>query len=240
MEKDFNSTEINKLTLEVISKGIYKETAQFGFSTQDYIKLVNQLLDLTMKEKLNNNHSPSAVIQTAQIEKEINLPLIGKNINVRSFSEKKDKEIVAKWVSDEKGRLFLLSRLTAKEHNLDELLNNKNNTFGIITLKDDTPIGLLAFLDYDKVNNKAELRKLLGEREFRGKGYAKEATKMWIEYGITKLKLRKIYLHTIDTNIANIRLNKDLGFKIEGILRKECLIDGEYHDVLRMALIVEE
>ncbi len=240
MEKDFNSNEINKLTLEVISKGIYKETARFGFSTQDYIKLVNQLLDLTIKEKPDNNHSTSVITQITQTEKERDLPLIGKNINVRSFSEEKDKAIVEKWVSDVKGRLFLLSRLTAKEHNLEDLLNNKNNAFGIITLKNDKPIGLLAFLDFDKVNNKAELRKLLGEKEFRGKGYAKEATKLWIEYGISKLKLRKIYLHTIDTNIANIRLNKDLGFKIEGILRKECLIDGEYHDVLRMALIVEE
>ncbi len=237
MEKEFNTTEINKLTLEVISKGIYKETAQFGFSTQDYIKLVNQLLDLTMKEKLNNNQSED-VIQVVPKEKSLELPITGEKIKIRGFSEKEDYAIVEKWINEEKGRLFLLSRLTAKEHNLDELLRNKNNTFGIITLMNDKPIGLLAFLDYDKVNNKAELRKLLGEKEFRGKGYAKEATKMWIEYGISALKLRKIYLHTLDTNIANIRLNKDLGFKIEGILRKEILIDGDYHDVLRMALIV--
>ncbi len=238
MEKEFNTTEINKLTLEVISKGIYKETAQFGFSTQDYIKLVNQLLDLTMKEKLNNNQSED-VIQVVPKEKSLELPITGEKIKIRGFSEKEDYAIVEKWINEEKGRLFLLSRLTAKEHNLDELLRNKNNTFGIITLMNDKPIGLLAFLDYDKVNNKAELRKLLGEKEFRGKGYAKEATKMWIEYGISALKLRKIYLHTLDTNIANIRLNKDLGFKIEGILRKEILIDGDYHDVLRMALIVD-
>ncbi len=240
MEKDFRANEINKLTLEVISKGIYKETAQFGFSTQDYIKLVNQLLDLTIKEKVANNGFVKDKISISKIEKTPDLPLTGKHVNIRNLNPEKDYNIIEKWISDEKGRLFLLSRLTAKEHDLDELLSDSNNSFGIITLKDDTPIGLLAFLDYDNINNKAELRKLLGEKEFRGKGFAKEATKLWVEYGITKLKLRKIYLHTIDTNIANIRLNKDLGFKIEGILRKECLIDGEYHDVLRMALIVDE
>ena len=38
----------------------------------------------------------------------------------------------------------------------------------------------------------------------RGKGFAKEATKLWIQYGITKLDLKKIYLDRLDTNIRNI------------------------------------
>lgn len=70
----------------------------------------------------------------------------------------------------------------------------------------------------------------------RGMGLAKEATKIWIRYGVTVLKLKKIYLSTLDTDIRNIRLNEALGFKVEGILRNEIYLDGVYHDVLRMGL----
>jgi RimJ/RimL family protein N-acetyltransferase len=44
----------------------------------------------------------------------------------------------------------------------------------------------------------------------------------------------------IENNIRNVTLNKELGFQIEGILRKEIIIDSVYHDVLRMAYIVDE
>jgi hypothetical protein len=57
--------------------------------------------------------------------------------------------------------------------------------------------------------------------------------------GIAGLGLKKIYLNTLETDVRNIRLNEELGFKVEGILRNECFFDGEYHDILRMALLVE-
>jgi len=94
----------------------------------------------------------------------------------------------------------------------------------------------MAFLNYDRKYKKAELRKLIGVPKLRGKGLGKEATKYWIQYGFTELGLNKIYLNTVDTNIRNIKLNEELGFKVEGILRNEILIDGNYHDVLRMGL----
>jgi len=70
----------------------------------------------------------------------------------------------------------------------------------------------------------------------RGKGYAKEATQLWIRYGLTALDLKKIHLSTFHTDMRNVRLNEDLGFKVEGILRNEICVDGVYLDVLRMGL----
>ena len=57
MNEEFQKKEVNTLTMEVISKGIYKETAEFGFSTQDYIKLVNALLELTIHHKTNGKNN---------------------------------------------------------------------------------------------------------------------------------------------------------------------------------------
>jgi RimJ/RimL family protein N-acetyltransferase len=59
---------------------------------------------------------------------------------------------------------------------------------------------------------------------------------MWIQYGIHGLGLEKIYVSTLQTQIANIKLNEKIGFQVEGLLTNEVLIDGERCDVLRMGL----
>jgi RimJ/RimL family protein N-acetyltransferase len=86
------------------------------------------------------------------------------------------------------------------------------------------------------IQHKAELRKLIADPCMRGQGLGKEAALLWLNYGMLKLGLKKIYLTTMDTNTRNIRLNESLGFKVEGILRNEILFDGRYRDVLRMGL----
>ena len=105
-----------------------------------------------------------------------------------------------------------------------------------MTLLDDRPIGVMAFLDHNVTQNRAELRKLIGDPESRGRGLAEEATRLWVAYGMLTLGLEKVYVSTLQTHIANIKLNEDIGFKVEGLLRNEVLIDGKRHDVLRMGI----
>jgi RimJ/RimL family protein N-acetyltransferase len=104
----------------------------------------------------------------------------------------------------------------------------------MITTLEGKPIGALAYLDHDVDHKRAELRKLIGDPEFRGMGLAEEATQLWIAYGIHALHLEKIYVSTLQTHINNIKLNEKIGFQVEGLLRDEVLIDGTRHDVLRM------
>jgi RimJ/RimL family protein N-acetyltransferase len=167
------------------------------------------------------------------------LPLRGSRVLVRSFDMDRDLALFDRWLADDSGRHFLLSRTTSELHDIRDIIHNHASILGVITLPDGTAIGSVAFLDYDRGQAKAELRKLIGNPEHRGKGLAKEASALWIRYGLESLGLRKIYLNTLDTNIRNIRLNEDLGFRVEGVLRNEVLIDGTYHDVLRMGLWAE-
>jgi RimJ/RimL family protein N-acetyltransferase len=169
----------------------------------------------------------------------VNLPLEGDGLRIRAFDPAEDRTVFQGWVADEHGRHFLLSSNAAKTLKPDEVIEGEQNILGVITLPDATPIGMMAFLDHDRDQRKAELRKLIGEVPYRGRGLARNATRLWIGYGISGLGLEKIYLNTLDTNFRNIRLNERLGFRVEGILRKECCIDGEYHDILRMALLRE-
>lgn len=236
-EKILKEKLVSEVSVEVISKSIIKEANEIGFQRGDYIKLANLILDSAIGSnpngKENSDHNKLGYVSS----KKVKLPLTGEHIFVRAFDKKNDSALLKNWLEDEVGRYFILTRATSRVYDVQRLIEDERQVLGIITLKDKTPIGLLAFLDYDKQQNKAELRKLIGDPNHRAKGLGKEATKLWIQYGISKLGLTKIYLNTLQTNVRNIRLNEELGFKVEGILRKECLIDGKYHDLLRMGLI---
>jgi len=235
-DKIFKAKLVNDISIEVISKSIIKEANEIGFQRNDYIKLANIFLDSALNIELNKDQVKKVNV-FSQKEK-VKLPLSGENILVREFNKKSDSIKLKEWLEDETGRYFILTRATSGVYNVDRLIEDDRHILGIITLKDKTPIGLMAFLDCDKNQKKAELRKLIGEPAYRGKGYGKEATKLWIQYGISNLGLHKIYLNTLQTNVRNIRLNEELGFLVEGILRDECLIDGKYNDLLRMGLVI--
>jgi len=233
-------TAIPQATLEAVARSIFKETEDYGFQQVDYLRFVNLLLDMYFKNR--SNHSGVTRIQPVSCRpaSSLKLPLLGPRVQIREYDDQRDRAVFEKWIADQNSRLFLLSRVTARSSNIDEIVNAECNIIGVITLVDATPIGLLAFLNHDRIQAKAELRKLIGESTYRGKGLAKEASKLWIQYGIHTLGLKKIYLNTLDTNIRNIKLNEELGFKVEGILRNECLIDGDYHDILKMGLWSED
>lgn len=237
-EKILKEKLVNELSIEVIAKSIIKEAKEIGFQKGDYLKLANLLLDSAIKidTGVQNGNNGNFVKYSSGVK--VNLPLEGENIIVREFDKKSDADNLKQWMNDEIGRYFILTRANTRAYNVDRLIEDENHILGIIALPDNTPVGLMAFLDYDKEQKKGELRKLIGEPAYRGKGFGKEATKLWIQYGISNLGLQKIYLNTLQTNVRNIRLNQALGFKVEGVLRNECTIDGKQYDLLRMGLVV--
>jgi RimJ/RimL family protein N-acetyltransferase len=241
MERKMNDFEMkvkDKITVETISKAIINEISKWDFKQSDYISIINNLLDLSLIKSTNNVSKVEKKEKAERIK--IDFPLLGNQIRIRLFNKDVDYKIVQDWLKDESGRWFLLSRSASRDKSLLQIIEDRRNIFGIITLPDSTCIGLMGYLNYDQSNHKAEMRKLIGEEIHRGKGYAKEATTLWIKYGINNLGLKKIYLNTIENNIKNITLNKELGFQIEGILRKEFLINNDYYDVIRMGYLVDD
>ncbi len=237
--------DIPDLTIETLSRSFYKEASRYGFRQIDYVKFVNCLLDLSMQngtsvappdDRPAGHSSDRAREARAGTAGSHDLPLEGERVVVRALNPANDLGLFDRWLDDDAGRHFLLSRTTSQQLTMRDVIHDHDSLLGVVTLRDSTPIGSVAFLEYDRGQGKAELRKLIGEPAQRGKGYAKEASALWIRYGLETLGLKKIYLNTLDTNIRNVRLNEDLGFRVEGMLRNEVLIDGTYHDVLRMGL----
>jgi len=226
----------NSFLTETVLNNTINELKKLKLSQKDYVNLANALLDIAI-----NGHKTPEVEEEVNylIDKKIDFPITFEDITINKFDKKKHKKFLEEWTNNEFGKEFLLSRIDNVERSIEELINDKANIFGIIETQDKIPIGVLGYLHYDKLNNKAELRKLIGNRDYSGKGFGKKATKAWVTFGLNKLKLRKIFIYTFDTNLRNIRINRELGFNLEGVFKAENLDKDTPKDILRMALITK-
>ena len=232
---DVRGAKLPDRTIETLARGFFREASTYGFGQGDYLRFMNRLLELSMAA--DGDPVPHALRLDAPPDDEFHsLPLCGDQVRIRAFDRARDIDLLSRWMTDEFGRYFLMARTRSGMLTLERVADDPSSLVGIITLPDGLPIGATAYLNIDIDQRMAELRKLVGEPSMRGRGYAKAASRLWIGYGFRGLRLHKIYLNTLNTNVRNVQLNEELGFRVEGILHDEVLLDGRYYDVLRMAI----
>lgn len=73
-----------------------------------------------------------------------------------------------------------------------------------------------------------------------GEGYALEAGAHLIEYGFRDLRIHRVSATTLRRNEAAGALCERLGFTDEGVSREAQFAEGEYVDVARYGLLVDE
>jgi RimJ/RimL family protein N-acetyltransferase len=78
---------------------------------------------------------------------------------------------------------------------------------------------------------------LMGERSEWGKGYAREASEIVIQYCFSpELNLRKVVLGVVRDNVAAYALYQNMGFITEGIYKEHGIYEGKKCDIIRMAV----
>lgn len=77
---------------------------------------------------------------------------------------------------------------------------------------------------------------------YHGNSFGIEAFNKRIDFAFNELKLRRIENGFFDGNIASLKMQEKLGYKIEGKRRKGflCAADGEYKDEIITGLLREE
>jgi RimJ/RimL family protein N-acetyltransferase len=226
-------------TIRTFARTIFHESQKYGFGSVDVVRLINALMDMTADSgttAVNPTKRKSVDHKKFHVE---SFPLRSERVQIRKADRKEDQQLIESWIADQYGQYFLLSCVTAQRNEVISILKNPANEVGIVSLAGAKPIGAVAFLDINQTQRRAELRKLIGVASERGKGYAEEATALWIAYGRAQHSLEKIYLSTLETHLRNIQLNESIGFRIEGVLRGEILLGDKRQDVLRMGLCFE-
>lgn len=165
----------------------------------------------------------------------------GKRIYLKSINED-DTNLIIKWRNNPRVRknFIFQEKFTEKTHN--NWLKNKvytGNTaqFIIIEQKTNKPLGSVYLRDIDNINEKAEFGIFIGEDDFCGKGYGKEATSQIIMYGFSQLKLNKIFLRVLENNAIAINSYIKSGFEKEGLFKEDVMIGDKYYDIIFMAML---
>lgn len=96
-------------------------------------------------------------------------------------------------------------------------------------------VGLVELVEIDHLHRRAEFLIMIAPEQ-QGRGYARAATRLAINYAFRVLNLYKLYLLVDVDNARAIRIYEDAGFQREGVLIDEYFSDGRYHDAVRMCL----
>jgi RimJ/RimL family protein N-acetyltransferase len=174
--------------------------------------------------------------------------LYSKNLKLRAI-QIEDLKYLNEWHNDLDNKIMSQGyRLPVTLEQDEEWLKQKmGNTHGkelflIVEERDNNiPIGRIQLTNIDYISGTAEWGFLIGDKTKRGKGYSVEAPHLLFGYAFNVLNIRKIYGYPIVFNKMTLRMHQKIGIvHEEGILKKQYYLNGEYHDVLILAIYRED
>ena len=97
-------------------------------------------------------------------------------------------------------------------------------------------IGDCGLFNADRRSGTAEVGIGIGDRDYWGRGYGREALTLLVDYGFRMQNFRKLWLTVQGSNERAIRSYRAFGFVEEGRLREQAWSGGRYEDIVMMAL----
>ena len=105
---------------------------------------------------------------------------------------------------------------------------------------DGAYVGRCGLYNIDGTARHAELGIGIGEREYWGRGYGREAIALLLDYAFRLRNLRRVWLEVHSENERGIRAYEACGFVEEGRMRSHAWLAGRYVDNVIMGVLREE
>lgn len=170
----------------------------------------------------------------------------GERVRLTAFSDD-DIKLLKSWYSDSEFlRHYDYSPAFPKsELQLIEMIKDvrKSNDMYIFAIRENIQDKLIGVCGYENIlwnNGTANLYIGLGDKEYRGKGIAREALSLAIDFGFMELNFHRVQLSVISYNGAAIYLYEKLGFIKEGVSREFVCRDNKRYDLYHYGLLRRE
>ena len=111
--------------------------------------------------------------------------------------------------------------------------------FAIESLENKEYIGGCGIINLDRKNSVATVGLWIG-KEYQGKGYGSDTLRVLCKFLFDEMNIHKVKLNCFEFNEAGRRCYDAVGFKEEGINRKEIFRYGKYHDTYSMGIFKDE
>ncbi|MCR1952820.1 GNAT family N-acetyltransferase [Clostridium sp. DSM 100503] len=172
---------------------------------------------------------------------------IGKLVRLRAYKEE-DIERAVEFINDEEVKKFLDSNIPfpmTKWQEEEWVRSRKANVdftydFAIEDLETGKYIGGCSINECDVKNRTCVIGIMIGDKEYWSKGYGSDSLKVLTKFIFEEVNMNKIKLKVFSFNTRAIACYKKVGFKEEGILKKEVYRNGKYHDEILMAIFKDE
>ncbi len=112
--------------------------------------------------------------------------------------------------------------------------------FMIVRLADNVVVGTIGLDRIDHRNQDAEAARLIIDPAVRGHAYGAWALNLLLDYAFRQLNLHRVYAKIFASNGSIRRALDKTPFKEEGVSRKAVFVNGEFCDVINIAVLREE
>lgn len=153
-------------------------------------------------------------------------------VTIRKF-EKTDIPKKVEWVNNPENNQFLHYDIPICVEKTERWFDShlgEDTRYDAVIEANGVPVGTIGLLDINKKDSKAEYYIAMGETAYKGKGVAKAASKLILQYGFEVLGLNRIYLFTETENIGAQKLFEAVGFVREGLIRQDMVSHGRFVD----------
>ena len=170
--------------------------------------------------------------------------LTGERVFLRAVTYDDVDRFVA-WLNDQEvnrylERQFPLNAIREREWVESQYKSRDAVSLALVLKEEDRPIGVVGLDDIDPIHRNAEFGIFIGDKASWDKGYGTEAARLMVRYGFDTLNLERISLRVFDYNTRAIRAYEKVGFRKEGVLRRDHFSEGAYHDTVIMGILREE
>jgi [ribosomal protein S5]-alanine N-acetyltransferase len=106
---------------------------------------------------------------------------------------------------------------------------------------DAVPVGTVGIMDLDWRNRQCEFGPIfIGEMAYRGRGVAKDAEILVLDYCFNHLGLHKVIAHVPESNADVIRLHEAAGFRRDTTLRDHIFRQGRFEGLHLLSCLEDE
>ena len=167
---------------------------------------------------------------------------MSKRIYLRAL-EPDDYKISIKWRRDDGiwdmlgGTKYFVSEAYEKSWVEKAIFDSKDIKLAICLCENDKYIGNVYMTNIDLSRRSCHSHILIGDRDYWGKGYAKEAMLEAIEYMFKERNMHRIQATVLESNVQSLRMLQKCGYKIEGLLRGSVFKGGKYQNQYILSIL---
>ena len=227
--------------LRLVTKGFFNELVNYGVKREEILRVATHLLDNVLHQDASAGH-PQIVSGTSLAANSVQdhwrdeRRLVTDQVTLRPLARPLVARL-AEWLRVPEISESFFPPFPSDEKALEHHCCDSPMCDYLAIEVGGELVGIIGGENIDRNSRRLEMRKLVGDSAFRGRGIGKRATQAFLYYAFSILDMHKVYVHSLDINLRNLNINSSLGFELEGVFLEEIATPaGRRADVVRMAL----